>query len=457
MSPDGGPGPEERLARDVAGLVRGPGGDASDDRSPVQAARSFAALEARRTRATASARTRRLVFAVAACALVAGAGGFWTRARLEPQPLTYAMNGGPARGVGSIPAAPGGPATKPSVLSFSDGTRIQMAAEARGRVVELDKHGGRIALEDGRAQVQVVHRERAKWFFEAGPFTIQVHGTAFSFGWDARTSRFDLRMESGLVSVTGPVSGGEIFLRAGETLSVGLGDREAVEPARSATADRPASPGEVPPAPALRTSPAPARRTSTPVRGAPPPASRALAVVEPAPAPAGTAGDAPRAGVRTRPFANWVSLLADGQAAEIVADAERLGVDRALADCSSEELAALADAARFQRNDRLARRALLAQRQRFPRSLRAAEASFLLGRLDDESGADGRERALTWYDRYLLESRGGAYVSEAMGRKMMVLERSGRRTDAAAIAADYLRRFPSGTYAHAAQALVHAP
>jgi hypothetical protein len=192
---------------------------------------------------------------------------------------------------------------------------------------------------------------------------------------------------------------------------------------------------------------------------APAPAARRLAVAEPSPAPAPTAGEAPRAGVRARPTANWVSLLAEGQTAEILADAERLGVERALADCSSEELAALADAARFQRNDRLARRSLLAQRQRFPRSLRAAEASFLLGRLDDESGggADGRERALTWYDRYLLEARGGAYVSEALGRKMMVLERSGRRTEAAAIAADYLRRFPSGTYAHAAEALVRAP
>ena len=151
-----------------------------------------------------------------------------------------------------------------------------------------------------------------------------------------------------------------------------------------------------------------------------------------------------------------MTQLAEGHAGEIVADAERRGLARALAESGSEELAALADAARYQRNDVLARRALLAQRKRFPRSVRAAEASFLLGRLDDES-ADGAERALAWYDRYLDEAPAGAYVSEALGRKMMVLERTGRRADAAAIAGAYLGRFPSGTYAHAAEALVRAP
>ena len=71
--------------------------------------------------------------------------------------------------------------------------------------------------------------------------------------------------------------------------------------------------------------------------------------------------------------------------------------------------------------------------------------------------SDGARRALGWYDRYLLEAPRGAYVSEALGRKMMVLERTDRQAEATVIAADYLRRFPGGTYSHAAQALVRAP
>ena len=87
--------------------------------------------------------------------------------------------------------------------------------------------------------------------------------------------------------------------------------------------------------------------------------------------------------------------------------------------------------------------------------MRAREASFLLGRLDDASG-DGTESALGWYDQYLDEAPGGAYVSEALGRKMMDLERTHRHAEATAVAADYLRRFPSGIYFRAAEALVRA-
>jgi hypothetical protein len=151
-----------------------------------------------------------------------------------------------------------------------------------------------------------------------------------------------------------------------------------------------------------------------------------------------------------------VAKLAAGKTAAVVADAERRGLAKVLDSSGSEDLAALADASRFEKRDDLARRALLAQRRRFPRSLRAREASFLLGRLDDATD-DGAETALGWYDRYLDEAPGGAYVSEALGRKMMDLERTHRRAEAVAVAADYLRRFPSGIYFHAAQALVRAP
>jgi hypothetical protein len=40
---------------------------------------------------------------------------------------------------------------------------------------------------------------------------------------------------------------------------------------------------------------------------------------------------------------------------------------------------------------------------------------------------------------------------------MMVLERAHRRGEAASIAAAYLRQFPSGTYAAAAEALARQP
>jgi TolA-binding protein len=387
-----------------------------DARTPAAKSRSFGALATRLGAMRERARKRKLAAIGVSCVAVAAAIGFGARSRLDvrsPSALTYTVNGGaPVPGGYILPA----PAPAAPTLSFSDGTRIQMAAEARGRVVDIDRHGGRIALEDGKAHVQVAHREGARWVFEAGPFLINVQGTAFSFGWNGRDARFELQMESGVVSVTGPVSGGEIVLRAGQRMAIDLHDRET---ARAV----PAAPAETPPA------------ADTP--------------------PAGH-GAAQAAGSERWSPEGWGARLAEGRADLIVADARRIGLARVLARGSSEELAVLASAARYQRDDALARRALLTQRRRFPRSMRAAEASFLLGRIDDESGNDTR-RALGWYDRYLREAPAGAYVSEALGRKMVVLQRTGRQAQASDIATDYLERFPTGTYAHAARALVRAP
>jgi FecR protein len=383
-------------------------------------ARSFAPLAARMARRRARRRTTRIAFAGASCLLVACA--VWLAPRLGERrhaALTYTLNGAPPPHGGYI-----APSANEPVLSFSDGTRVALEPTARGRVVELGRHGARIALDEGKAHVEVAHLPGADWRFEAGPFVINVHGTKFSFGWSARQSRLDVQMDSGVVSVSGPLSGGEIFLRAGQTLSVSLNDEGA--PVGVGSISQPGSP--VAPAPSL----------------APPASDRA------------PRESAARSTARSDSTEGWAAKLAAGKAAAIVADAERRGLSKVLDSSSSEDLAALADASRFEKNDPLARRALLAQRRRFPQSVRAREASFLLGRLDDAID-DGADSALGWYDQYLGEAPGGAYVSEALGRKMMDLERTHKHGQAAAVAADYLRRFPSGIYVRAAQALVRAP
>jgi TolA-binding protein len=103
----------------------------------------------------------------------------------------------------------------------------------------------------------------------------------------------------------------------------------------------------------------------------------------------------------------------------------------------------------------VARRALAAQRRRFPRSARANDAAFLLGRLEEM--AQRPEVALTWYERCLGESPHGTYTSEALGRKMTVVQRLHGAGRARPVAEEYLRRFGDGTYAAAARALLRAP
>ena len=147
---------------------------------------------------------------------------------------------------------------------------------------------------------------------------------------------------------------------------------------------------------------------------------------------------------------SWAAALSAGDFDEILAEAER-DLGRALAARNTDELAALADAARYRRHDDVARRALHAQRRRFPTSPRAADAAFFLGRLDENGG--GLARALGWYDRYLSESPGGSYAAEALGRKMIAIREVSGPTAARDVADEYIRRFPRGSYAGAAEAL----
>jgi TolA-binding protein len=155
-----------------------------------------------------------------------------------------------------------------------------------------------------------------------------------------------------------------------------------------------------------------------------------------------------------QPQVSWVAALAAGDLDLILKDANR-DLPRALATRDSDELAALAAAARYRRREDLARSTLLAQRQRFPQSPRAADAAFLLGRLDDV-GTGGLQSAVKWYDAYLEEAPSGAYASEALGRKMVAVQKLHGTAEARAVAEEYLRRFPSGAYAGAARALLGA-
>ncbi len=66
----------------------------------------------------------------------------------------------------------------------------------------------------------------------------------------------------------------------------------------------------------------------------------------------------------------------------------------------------------------------------------------------------GAQQALSWYERHLREAPGGAYASEALGRKMTLLGRSRGEAAARPVAEEYLRRYPNGTYAPAARAYV---
>jgi hypothetical protein len=319
------------------------------------------------------------------------------------------------------------------VLRFSDGSEVALGEGTHMRVRSMDAHGARVTLQDGDAHVHVVHASGTRWAFDAGPFVVNVTGTAFGLSWREDRQQLDVQLENGTVTVSGPASDAPLALRAGQWLTVRGGDVLI----RSLTAHE-------------------AEVSSTENLGVKPPSDE-LAASPPSVAghdvgqPAGVRRGAPR---RTGAH-HWAEDLANGRFAAIVSQAVALGTETAIAESSAEELAALADAARYTRRQDIAHSALIGLRRRFPASEHANVAAFDLGRMSE---ADGDTRtAFSWFDTYLGEDPNGAYASEALGRKMTVVQLLEGKQAARAVAEAYLRRFPGGTYAATARALTNAP
>lgn len=71
-------------------------------------------------------------------------------------------------------------------LTFSEGTRVVMGPDSRGRVEQLGRAGATFLLERGQVRAHVVHRSNTSWRFCAGPFEVQVTGTTLSVEWIPR-------------------------------------------------------------------------------------------------------------------------------------------------------------------------------------------------------------------------------------------------------------------------------
>jgi len=355
------------------------------------------------------------------------------RSRLPPGPaaapaLTYRVEGGDLVEGGYLRESGRGGIK----LFFAEGTEFILMPGTRSRLRAVDASGARIAIEQGTASFQVTPAREHRWQVDVGPFLVTVTGTVFTVAWDAATEKFELKLRHGRVTVSGPVSGGEIALRAGQRLVVDLPQGETV-----ISEQKPEEwlefPGGAAEAPAERPSAAadkPAVQVGRPV----------------AIAPAGKLDGERR----------WAAALAAGDLDRILGEAERAGVKATLDRASGDDLLALADAARYRRRMDLAREALLAERRRFPDSPRSLDAAFRLGRVEEASDR-GLAQAVEWYDEYLTRAPTGTYASEALGRKMTLMNKLGGTSRARPVAEEYLRRFPSGTYAGPARAFVRSP
>ncbi len=366
--------------------------------------------------------------------LVLVAVGFVRSGRPGAPALTYRVEGGSLIDGGYLREE----GRRGIKLFFAEGTEFILMPGTRSRLRAVDASGARIAIENGTASFQVTpapERDR-RWQVDVGPFLVTVTGTVFTVSWDAATEKFELKLRHGRVTVNGPVSGGEIALKAGQRLVVDLpqGETTISEQKPEDWLDAPAGPAP---------------------RAAEPPAEQPSAASNRPAAPVGKPGPTSSSDKLDGDH-RWARALAAGDLDRILIEAERAGVKATLDRASGDDLLALADAARYRRHMDLAREALLAERRRFPDSPRSLDAAFRLGRVEEASDR-GLARAIEWYDEYLTRAPTGTYASEALGRKMTLMSKVGGSSRARPVAEEYLRRFPGGTYAGPARAFVRAP
>jgi ferric-dicitrate binding protein FerR (iron transport regulator) len=218
-----------------------------------------------------------------------------------------------------------------ATVSLSDGSSILAENRSKFSVDVVGRNAALTRLVSGRLHVRVEHNEDTSYRFLAGPYEVRVVGTEFDLAWDPDGAGLSLAMSKGEVRLAEP--GGKLrTLRAGQTLSL---------------------PGSIAALPA----------------GVEPPLPRDLAAVT-----------------------SWEELVSNGQFADVVSEAETIGVDDVAASRSVNELKALGQAARYVGKRGLALRAFTALQERTRGTDSAAEAAILLASLQQEQGNQTESR-----------------------------------------------------------------
>ncbi|MGE0321468.1 MAG: FecR domain-containing protein [Polyangiaceae bacterium] len=340
-------------------------------------------------------------------------------------PLSAAVNGEPVAAGAWLASA-----EQRTALAFSDGSRLTLQANARGRVLSFGEHGADFALEAGTVHAEVIPRENNHWVVAAGPFQVLVTGTEFDASWDTKAEALSVHMRHGSVRVSGSC------LAEPRALSGQESGTFSCAPQRVAEAANPDPPSAAP-TPRVaggETEPRAEARPSAASKGSP----NATAIDTP-PQFAPEAED-------------WQALARAGRFKPALAAAEASGFSSLCTSLSADQVLELGNVARLAGNPSRASEAYLSARQRFGGSNAAATAAFQLGRLAFD-GARDYSSARRWFSAYLSERPGGGLAQEALGRLMESEHRQGDSGAASAHAEQYLKRFPGGPHAALARSI----
>lgn len=284
-------------------------------------------------------------------------------------------------------------------VRFDDGSLIDVT---RGglMVVEANPDGAELALEHGRAHLDIRPNPEHRWTLTAGAVRVVVHGTRFNVG--RAEDSVTVSVEQGLVSVETP-DGPVILLRDGESHTHPPADPDIAEPEEpsSARQDWATLGGDEPTDPSVN---------DVPSREAPP---------------------------------DYEVLVRNGSYAEAVAQARSRGLDREIETRRGRDLVALGDAARLSGDPQLARRVYEGVVRRFANRQPSATASFRLGRVCADQLADP-SCAASAFEAYLRGTPDGDLALDALGRLIETRRARGDLAGARRAAREYLDRYPGG-------------
>jgi TolA-binding protein len=302
------------------------------------------------------------------------------------------------------------------VMDFSDGSEVRVREDSRLRLLGVGPNGAQVALERGSAHVSVVHKQKTKWVFSAGPYRVHVIGTQFELRWNPDTSGLEVEMDEGIVEVEGP----------------GLQRQRVTTKQKLEAFAEPASASLYLDFPSSEQADGDGKNVTRRVKRTAPATDKA-AVVE-----------KPRA-----TGASWRQLADQGDEQGAMNAAEQAGFTWLANSMPRGDVLVLGDVALEAKQPARATEAWLAVRARFSGSAGASEAAIRLGKLADmQHDVDG---AVKWFRQAAREAPNAATTPVALGEWFDVLARAGRKDEAKQVASEYLKRFKNGPSAAAAR------
>ncbi len=334
------------------------------------------------------------------------------------------------RGAEGLHQNSGGEATSADVagrrwIALADGSRLGVDSDAEVQV--LEQADVRVRLVTGQVNVQVTKQQGQDWVLVAGPYRVAVLGTRFDVAFDAQSEGFEVKVMEGLVRVFGgelPDEG--LSLQEGQGYASGRGlEPSLVGPAPSdgSTVSRdPAAVVEQPTASVQAPTPQPLNVEANPDVG------------------------------HESATPTWRPACAAGRYADAFAPGTIENLQALLEQSLEGELLQLANCLRYAGRSSEAGRALSKLRERFPGSPGAILASYHLARLFQREAKV--EAAMQWFATYLTESPKGQLAASARAELVRLWVQQGNMARARAVARDYLRLHPAGSFAGQARELL---